>query len=141
MISTLRVVLEHPIEKLAASSDECRPLARVLESHPALTPLLDFAAPDPVQIARTLGLLGPHDDEDELDGIDLGAPEWFEPVAGLPAIRQALRAITAAPESLASVLYDPSLRPADVLADLEFLERTLLLAQQHEPRFRFVTGD
>ena len=141
MIATIRLMLEHPVDDFASASDECRSLARVIEGHPALAPLLDFAAPDPVQIARTVGLLGPHDDDDELDGIDLGVPEWFEPVAGLPAVRQALRAITAGPESLSAVLYDPSLRPADVLADLEFLERTLLLAQQHETRFRFVTGN
>ncbi|MDQ2686915.1 MAG: hypothetical protein M3Y28_03505 [Armatimonadota bacterium] len=140
-MTTIRPVLEHPIESPAPASETCRFLARVIEAHPALTPLLDFAEPDPMQIARAVGLLGPDDSEDDLDGIVLGTPEWFEPGAGLTAVHHALRALTAAPESLASALYDPTLRPADVLADLEFLERALLVARQHETRFRLVTGD
>lgn len=141
MIATLYPVLERAVKGSASAAEHCRSLARAVEAHPALTPLLDFAEPDPVQIARAVGLLGPNDDEDELEGIDLGTPEWFEPPAGLAAVRHARRAIASAPESLAAAVYDPSLRPADVLADLEFLERILLLAQQHETRFRFVTGD
>jgi len=141
MIATLRAVLEHPIEGLTPNADLCPALARVIEAHPALAPLLDFAGPDPVQVARVVGLLGPDDGDDELEGLDLGPTEWFEPPAGLATIGLARRAIQDAPGSLASVLYDPSLRATDVLADLESLERTLLAAQQRETRFHFVTGD
>lgn len=141
MIATIRPVLEHPIENVPREDVSCRALARVIEAHPALSPLLDFAEPDPMQIARAVGLLGPDDAEEDLEGIDLGTPEWFEPGAGLAAVSHALRAVGEAPESLASVIYDPTLRPADVRADLEFLERTLLLARQYETRFRLVTGE
>lgn len=141
MTTTVHAVLEHPVGGVTPESGGCHSLARVIEAHPALAPLLDFAAPDPVQVARAVGLLGPDDADEDLEGIDLGAPEWFEPPAGLAAVRQAIRAVGDAPESLAAAVYDPALQAADVLADLEALERTLLGAQQHETRFRFVTGE
>jgi hypothetical protein len=46
-----------------------------------------------------------------------------------------LSTLIADPGSLAAAVYAPDLRPADVIADLEAIERTLLLAQQHEIRF------
>lgn len=139
MITRLYPVLEHP------SGDALDPaigssLARVAEAHPALAPLLDFACVDPAQIAREVGMVYPYeeDGEDDLSEIDFGPAEWFEPAAGLAAVRQAIHAVRADPPSLARALYDPGLRPEAVLADLEAIAQTLLLAQQRETRFHLV---
>ncbi|MBV9850208.1 MAG: hypothetical protein JO250_11085, partial [Armatimonadetes bacterium] len=67
------------------------------------------------------------------------APEWFEAWVGLAAVQGALAAVRQDPYSLARAVYDPGLRAEDVLADLVAIERGLLLAQQQETRFRFVT--
>lgn len=115
-------------------------LARIAEAHPALSPLLDYACVDPAQIAIEVGMVYPYEEDgaDDLNEIDFGPVEWFEPAVGLNAVRQALNAVRADPQSLARALYDPTLRPEAVIADLEALEQTLLLAQQQETRFHFV---
>ncbi len=115
-------------------------LARVVEAHPALAPLLDFCAVDPLQIAVEVGMVYPYEEGglDDLGDIDFGLLEWFEPVAGLAAVERAIAAVRDAPQSLAAAIYDPSLRPADVLADLEAIDALLQAARQHETRFHFV---
>ena len=129
-------VFEHPFED--GASDAGMALARVVEAHPALAPLMDFHSPDPAQIAREVGMVYPYeeDGEDDLEEIDFGPEEWFEPSIGLAAVRQALDAVRADPGSIAAAIYAPGLRPAAVLADLEVMEQALVYAQQHETRFR-----
>ena len=78
------------------------------------------------------------DGSDDLDELDFGPSEWFEPPAGLAALERATAALRDAPESLAAVLYDPALRPADVLADLDALTQALRAALQQETRFHFL---
>ena len=135
--------LERPIAGEEVEPTTGRALALVVETHPALADLMDFCSADPVQIALAVGMVSPHDEEDldDLREIDLGEPEWFEPAVGLAAVRQGLQAVRRAPASVRAVLYHPRLRPEDVITDLEAIERTLLLAQQHETRFRFVKND
>ncbi len=135
----------YPVLEQAAADDEFAPdlgaaLARIAEAHPALAPLLDYACVDPAQIAIEVGMVYPYEEDgaDDLNEIDFGPAEWFEPAVGLVAVRLALDAVRADPQSLARALYDPTLRPEAVIADLEALEQTLLLAQQHETRFHFV---
>ena len=132
--------LETPIDGLPADSTHGFALARVAERHPALLPLLDFCAVDPQEIAVAVGMVYPYEEDglDDLAEIDFGPAEWFEPVVGLAALAQAAEAVRAAPESLAASLYDPALRPADVLADLAALTEALQAALQHETRFHFV---
>lgn len=139
MSSSLYPVLEHPIAGFDVTLVSGKALARAVEAHPALMPLLDFYSADPAEIAAEVGMLSPHDpeDADDLREIDLGPEEWFEPTAGLIAVRQALTALRENPKSLAAAVYDPSLRPAHIVADLEGIEGVLLLAQQHETRFHF----
>ena len=135
------LVLERPLTGFDPTAVLGTSLARVVEAHPALEPLLDFSAPDPVEIARAVGMLSPdeEDTEDDLGALDWDAPEWCEASAGLAAVQGALAAVRQDPGSLARAVYDPGLRAEDVLADLEAIERGLLLAQQQETRFRFVT--
>lgn len=129
-------VLEHPVDGFTFTAGAA--LARVIESHDDLSPLLDFHAPDPAQIAIEVGMIYPYeeDGEDDLAELDLGQPEWHEPAVGLAAVRHALNAVQSRPESIAEAIYDPGLRPQDVLADLKALESALELARQHETRFR-----
>jgi hypothetical protein len=139
MGASLYPVLEHPIEGFNVRTVSGKALARVVELHPALMDLLDFYSADPAEIASELGMISPHDpeDADDLNELDLGPEEWFEPTAGLVTVRQAREALVADPGSLAVTVYDPRLRPADVIADLEAIERVLLQAHQHETRFHF----
>ena len=133
-------VFEHPVE--GDTSEVGAALARVAERHPALVPLLDFHSPDPAQIARAVGMVYAYeeDGEDDLDEIDFGLEEWFEPPAGLAVVRQALRAVRDDPGSIPAALYDPGLRPEAVIADLEAIECALTRALQHETRFRLALG-
>ncbi len=134
------LVLEHPIGGIDAQASAGAALARIVEAHPALTSLLDFCAVDPAQIALAVGMVyaGEEDGQDDLNEIDFGPSEWFEPAAGLAVVQRALPALRSDPRSIAAVLYDPALRTEDVLADLEVLEQGLLLALQHETRFHFL---
>ncbi len=131
---------ETPIDGFAADATHGFALARIVEAHPALIPLLDFCAVDPLQIAVEVGMVYPGEEGglDDLSDIDFGLLEWFEPVAGLAALERATAAVRDNPESLAAAIYDPSLRPADVLADLDALTQALHAALQHETRFHFV---
>ena len=115
-------------------------LARVVEAHPDLAPLLDFCAVDPHQIAVEVGMVYPYEEGglDDLDDLDFGPPEWFEPTAALPVLARAIATIQSRPESIAAAIYDPSLRPADVLADLEAIAALLEASRQHETRFHFI---
>ncbi len=115
-------------------------LARVVEAHPALVPLLDFCAVDPHQIAMEVGMVYPYEEGglDDLDDLEFEPMEWFEPAAGLAAVERAIAAVRDNPQSLAAAIYDPGLRPADVLADLEAIAAQLEAARQHETRFHFV---
>jgi len=131
----LFAVIEHLADGPEAVSGGA--LARAVEAHPALAPLLDFYSVDPAQIAVEVGMVFPHEEDgmDDLADLDLGEREWFEPSAGLAAVRRAQRALREDPQSLAAAIYDPDLRAADVLLDLDAIERTLMLAQQREARF------
>jgi hypothetical protein len=139
MIENIYPVLEHPIDGFEPGSVSGRALARVVEAHPALAPLLDFHSVDPLQIALEIGMVSPHEEDgaDDLEDIDFGPPDWFEPPVGLAVIGRALNALRADPQGLERAIYDPGLRAADVVADLEAFEQTLLLARQHETRFHF----
>ena len=140
MSAHIAVVLEHPVEGADAGTDGGGSLARVIEAHPALMPLLDFESVDPIQTAVAVGMTYAYDadDVDDLEEIDFGPAEWFEPAAGLAAVRRTLAALHLDPGSVASAVYDPGLRPEGVIADLETLARTLETARQHETRFHFV---
>ena len=135
-------VLEHPVAgaDIGAASGEA--LARVAEAHPALEALVDFVRVDPVEIALAVGMVSPHEEDgaDDLAEIDFGPTEWFEPSAGLAAVRQGLRAVRDDPASIQAAIYDPGLRAEAVLADLEAIEAALVLAQQHETRFHLALG-
>ena len=111
----------------------------MVEAHPALEPLMDFHSVDSREVALAVGMVYPYEEDgaDDLDDLDLGAREWYEPSLGLVVVRQALGVIRNDPQSLAAAIYDPTLHPAAVLADLEAIEQSLLLAQQHETRFHF----
>ena len=134
-------VLEHPVQGFTFTAGSA--LVRVVESHDDLSPLLDFHAPDPAQIAIEVGMVYPYEEDgaDDLAELDLGQPEWHEPAVGLAVVRHALDAVRGRPESIGEAIYDPGLRPQDVLADLEALEMALELARQHETRFRLVMDD
>lgn len=139
MSKNIYPVLEHRIDGFEPGSVSGRALARAVEAHPALSPLLDFHSVDPIQIALAVGMVSPQEEDglNDLDEIDFGPPDWFEPPLGLAAIHQALNALRADPDSLARAIYDPGLRAIDVIVDLEAFEQTLLLARQHETRFHF----
>ena len=134
-------MLERPVEDAEAVSGAA--LARVVEAHPDLEPLLDFVEADPAEIAHAVGMLSPHEEDAEADlaDLDMGEAAWYEPSAGLAAVGRALAAVRAAPQTIAAAIYDPGLRPADVLADLEAIVRVLDMARQHETRFHFVLED
>lgn len=140
MNSIFALVLERSIGGFDAQANESRALARIVEAHPALTPLLDFCATDPVQIALAVGMVHAEeeDGQDDLSEINFGQDEWFEPAAGLAVVRRALGALRSDPRSIAAVLYDPDLRAEDVLADLAAIEQGLLVALQEETRFHFL---
>ena len=134
-------VLETPIPSLPADDTAVGfALARVAEAHPVLADLLDFCAVDPHQIAVEVGMVYLYEEGglDDLDDLKFEPMEWFEPVAGLAAVERALSAVRDEPQSLAAAIYDPGLRPADVLADLEAVKALLQAALQHETRFHFV---
>ena len=132
-------IFETPLGGLADNPAVGDALVRVIEAHPALAPLLDFCAVDPHQIAVEVGMVYPYEEDGlgDLDDLDFGPDEWFEPVAGLAVLSRAIAAVRDDPQSLAAAIYDPSLRPADVLADLEAIAAQLEAARQHETRFHF----
>lgn len=140
MTSRLRLLLEHPQDGPDAPPSSFPALARIIEAHSALSPLLDFCATDPAQIALAVGMVYPaeEDGQDDLSEIDFGQDDWFEPLAGLAAVERALAAVRRDPLSIAAALYDPGLRSEDVLADLEGVARALQMAQQQETRFHFL---
>lgn len=140
MPSSFLVVLEHSNRSADAPQNRGRALARVVEAHPALVPLLDYCATDPAQIALAVGMVyaGEEDGQDDLDEIDLGPSEWFEPSAGLAAVQRARLAIESNPAGIAAVVYDPALYAQDILADLEAIEQVLTAALQQETRFHFL---
>lgn len=140
MPSSFLVVLEHSNRSADAPQNRGRALALIVEAHPALVPLLDYCATDPAQIALAVGMVyaGEEDGQDDLDEIDLGPSEWFEPSAGLAAVRRARLAIETNPASIAAVVYDPALHAQDIVADLEAIEQTLTAALQQETRFHFL---
>ncbi len=133
-------VLETPIAGLPTDPAAGFALARVVEAHPVLAQLLDFCAVDPHQIAVEVGMVYPYEEGglEDLDDLEFDPMEWFEPVAGLAAVERATLAVRDDPQSLAAAIYDPGLRPADVLADLEAIKALLQAALQHETRFHFI---
>lgn len=132
-------VLEQPVAGVESSAIPGTALARVVEAHPVLAALADFISVDPTQIALAVGMVYPYEEDgaEDLQDIDFGPPEWYEAALGLAAVHRALNAVRDEPGSIAAAIYDPGLRPEDVIADLEAIERTLLGAQQHETRFHF----
>ena len=138
MANDLYLILESPVGGVFRIGP-LSALARIVEAHPALVPLLDFVCPDPIQIALEIGMVSPQEEDDleELGDIDLGLEEWFEPAAGLAKVAPALRAIEDDLQSIALVLYEPDLQPAQIVADLKTVLHTLGVAQNHEVRFHF----
>lgn len=132
-------VLEQPVAGFESSAVPGTALARVVEAHPILAALTDFVSVDPTQIALAVGMVYAYEEDgaEDLQDIDFGPPEWYEAILGLAVVRRALGAVRDDPGSIAAAIYDPGLRPEDVLADLEAIERALFLAQQHETRFYF----
>lgn len=132
-------VLEQPVACFDKDSLAGTALARVVEAHPGLAILMDFVSVDPTQIALAVGMVYPYEEDgaEDLQDIDFGPMEWYEAILGLAVVRRALNAIRQEPDSIAAAIYDPGLRPEDVITDLEAIERALLLAQQHETRFHF----
>ena len=139
MKASFTTVLEQPVAGFEGSDAPGTALARVVEAHPVLVELTDFVSVDPTQIALAVGMVYPYEEDgaEDLQDIDFGPPEWYEAGLGLSVVRRALEAVRAEPGGIAAAIYDPGLRPEDVLADLEAIERVLLLAQQHETRFHF----
>jgi len=135
-------VLERPVPGFGKAAAPGTALARVVEAHAALSTLTDFVSVDPAQIAIAVGMVYAYEEDgaDDLLDIDFGPPDWYEAALGLAAVRRALDAVRTEPESIAAAIYDPGLRAEDVIADLEAIERALLLAQQHETRFHFMMG-
>jgi len=140
MTSCFVLVLERPSGGFDVQAHKARALARVVEAHPALVPLLDFCATDPAEIALAVGMVdaGEEGGQDDLAEINFGPSEWFEPAAGLAAVQRARLAIQNDPHSIAAVLYDPALRPEAVVADLAAMEQALASALQQETRFHFL---
>ncbi len=143
MLTRLYPIFEAPWPGLADDPSVGSALARVIAAHPALAPLLDFCAVDPRQIAVQVGMVYPYEEDglEDLDELDFGPDEWFEPSAGLAVLNRAIAAVRDAPESLAAAIYDPTLRPDAVLADLEAITALLEAARQHETRFHFREAD
>ena len=139
-LMALYPLLEQPIEAFDFRGNG-QALARVVEAHPALESLMDFYSPDPRQMALEVGMVSPleEDGADDLDEIDFGPQEWFEPSLGLAAVRQALTTVRADPHSITEALYEPDIRPEEVISDLESMEQALLIAQQHETRFHLAS--
>ena len=140
MEATFYPVWEQPVAGFDKGALLGAALARVVEAHPALSPLTDFVSVNPTEIALAVGMVYPYEEDgaEDLTEIDFGPPEWYEAVLGLAVVRRALGAIRDDPGSIAAAIYDPGLRPEDVIADLEAIERALQGAQQHETRFHFV---
>lgn len=132
-------VWEQPIPEMESDALPGAALARVVEAHPVLAALMDFVSVDPLEIAQAVGMVYPYEEDgaEDLQDIEFNSPDWYEAGMGLAAVRPALNALRTNPHSIAAAIYDPSLRPEDVIADLEAIERALLVAQQHETRFHF----
>lgn len=130
-------VLEHPIEGAELAGDQGKALARVIEWHPELSALLDFYDADPMEIAQEVGLLTAHDEPADLLGVDLGGHEWFEPQAGLAAIRRAKDFVKSDPGSIRRAIYEPDITADLIISDLTAIERVLDQAHQQETRFYF----
>ncbi len=143
MTKRIYPMLEHPISGVDVPVLAGEYLARVVDAHPVLAELLDYSSTDPVEIAREIGMVfpGEEDAEEDLAEIDLGPRDWYEPSAGIAAVHHALTELRRDPGSLARAIYDPELQPADVIADLESIEKVLVMAQEYETRFHFVVED
>jgi len=139
MSASIYPVLERPMEGFELSAATGKALARVVEAHPVLASLMDFHCVDPAEVAVAVGMVYAYEEDgtDDLQEIDFGPQEWYEPAVGLAVVRCALIEIRRNPHSIAEAIYDPSLRSADVITDLEAIEQALLQAQQHETRFHF----
>jgi hypothetical protein len=90
-----------------------------------LATLNQFVSIDPEEAAELSGL----------DPEELGLPplEWFDPAAGLAAVRGLAALIRAEPKVVP--------KGAALLADLEAVEQELAAAQQRKARFRFCLLD
>ncbi len=135
-------VWEQPVPGVGADIPG-KALARVVEAHPVLATLTDFVSVDPTEIALAVGMVYPYEEDgaEDLNDLVFDPPEWYEAALGLAVVRRALAAVRSDPGSIAAAIYDPGLRTEAVIADLEAIERALLLAQQHETRFHFVMED
>jgi hypothetical protein len=90
-----------------------------------LLPLGQFGSIDPEQVAELSGL-----DPEELG---LSAPQWFDPGAGLEAVRALAALLRDEPKVIA--------KASALLADLEHVEQELAAAQQRKTRFHFCLLD
>jgi hypothetical protein len=116
-------------------------LAKVVEIHPDIEPLLDFYSADPLEVAREVGMVYPHEEEsdEDLKEVDFGPGEWYEPAAGISAVQHALAALRSDSQSIMRLIYDPTLSQHAVIRDLEGLLRVLETAQDQETRFHVAT--
>lgn len=131
----------YPVLELPASTPidySGAALAKIVELHPDVEPLLDFYAADPVEMAYEVGMVSPADDDDvdaDLAEIDFGPKEWHEPTAAIPVVEHAINVLRADPDSIRRLIYDPTLSQLDVIRDLERLLSILIDARDRETRF------
>lgn len=139
MFSRLYPILENSTVD-AVDEGVGRSLAKVIEVHPDLEPLLDFYGPDPIEMAHEIGMVHPleEDGDDDLTGIDFGPDEWHEASVGVTVVQRALDGLRADPSSIGRYLYDPTLRQEDVVDDLSAILAALEDARDREIRFRLI---
>jgi hypothetical protein len=143
MTTRIYPVLEHDLPGLEIGPTVGKSLARVVEAHPALAPLIEFYSADPVEMAHEVGMVYADEEDSDADlyEIDFGPREWFEPSAGLAAVQHALDVLRPDPTSVANAIYDPTLTLDAVIGDLHAIERILEEAQQQETRFHFAMDE
>ncbi|MBV9851538.1 MAG: hypothetical protein JO250_17865 [Armatimonadetes bacterium] len=148
---SLYPVLEHEVAGYDATAVVGKAFAHAVYNWPipALVALGDFFSVSPEEVASLAGYYLPGDeDAEEGEGGAAGrkpappdfqppAEAWYEPTAGLNAVREALRALREAPASVTAGLNTRKNRVEWVISDLEAVERVLLLAQEQEVRFHF----
>ncbi len=148
MSVSLYPVLEREVVGYDATAVVGKALAHAVYNGglPALTVFDDFFSVSPDEVAGLAGCSLPGDEQTGEDdarrppappGFQPPAEAWFEPSAGLGAVRAALRAVREAAADAASGLNTPAARAEWIIRDLMAVERVLLLAQEQGTRFHF----
>jgi len=138
MFASIYPVLEDATAEAARPLNAGAALGKIVDAHPDLEGLLDFVSPDPIAMAHEIGMVHPQEEDadDDLADIDFGAWEWHEASTGIAVVERALSALRSEPSSISRYLYDPALKQADVIADLETMLSILEDARHREVRFR-----